>query len=83
MLLYLLSPAKTLDFESQIPELPSSMPRFLEDSAALVDVMKDVGSRIGDVNGNFYQVGGVERGAVSELENELFRARGSACDLGF
>jgi len=36
----LLSPAKTLDFESEMPELPSSMPRFLEESASLVEVMK-------------------------------------------
>ena len=40
MLLYLLSPAKTLDYQSEIPSLRSTMPRFLDHSAELVGLMK-------------------------------------------
>ncbi len=39
-MLYLLSPAKTLDYDSEVPSLRGTMPRFLEDSAELAEVMK-------------------------------------------
>jgi len=48
MLIYLLSPAKTLDFESDVPNLPKfsqSMPRFLNDSESLVKVMKEMSAQ--------------------------------------
>lgn len=40
MILYLLSPAKTLDYQSEIPSLRSTMPRFLGHSAELAGLMK-------------------------------------------
>jgi len=45
MLIYLLSPAKTLDFESEVPKDFFSMPRFLKDSASLVQVMREMSSQ--------------------------------------
>ena len=40
-MLILLSPAKTLDFEQPAVTRKHSVPRFLEDSAALVDIMRE------------------------------------------
>ncbi len=39
-MIYLLSPAKTLDYESNVPPLPATMPRFLDHSAELAGIMK-------------------------------------------
>ena len=39
-MIYLLSPAKTLDFDTEIPSLRGTMPRFLEHSAELVALMQ-------------------------------------------
>lgn len=39
-MIYLLSPAKTLDYESEVPSLRATMPRFLEHSAELAGIMK-------------------------------------------
>jgi uncharacterized protein len=39
-MLFLLSPAKTLDYESPLPELPHSRPRFVADSARLIEVLR-------------------------------------------
>lgn len=39
-MIYLLSPAKTLDYESEIPSLRATQPRFLEHSSELVALMK-------------------------------------------
>ena len=39
-MIYLLSPAKTLDCESEIPTVRATMPRFLEHSSELVGLMK-------------------------------------------
>ena len=39
-MIYLLSPAKTLDFESEIPAVRATKPRFLEHSSELVGIMK-------------------------------------------
>ncbi|MFK7909791.1 MAG: peroxide stress protein YaaA [Akkermansiaceae bacterium] len=39
-MLYLLSPAKTLDYDSEVPSLRATMPRFLDDSAELAGVMQ-------------------------------------------
>ena len=39
-MLYLLSPAKTLDYDSEVPSVRGTMPRFLDDSAELSEVMK-------------------------------------------
>ncbi|BDS05964.1 UPF0246 protein [Oceaniferula spumae] len=39
-MIYLLSPAKTLDYESDVPSLRSTKPRFLDDSAELAAIMK-------------------------------------------
>lgn len=39
-MIYLLSPAKSLDFDTEVPSLRSTMPRFLADSAELAAVMK-------------------------------------------
>ncbi len=39
-MLTVVSPAKTLDYESEIPVVESSEPAFLEHSAALIDVLK-------------------------------------------
>lgn len=37
-----ISPAKTLDFDSQLPPLPAaSLPRFLDDSAHLIKLLRD------------------------------------------
>jgi cytoplasmic iron level regulating protein YaaA (DUF328/UPF0246 family) len=40
--IFLLSPAKTLDFETPLPPAPSSRPRFLEHSKELVQVMQQM-----------------------------------------
>lgn len=40
LMIYLLSPAKTLDYDSEIPSLRGTMPRFLDRSSELVDVMR-------------------------------------------
>jgi uncharacterized protein len=39
-MLFLLSPAKTLDYESPVPDLPHTLPAFLEDSARLIEVLR-------------------------------------------
>jgi cytoplasmic iron level regulating protein YaaA (DUF328/UPF0246 family) len=39
-MLFLLSPAKTLDYESPLPAVPHTLPAFPEDSARLVEVLR-------------------------------------------
>jgi cytoplasmic iron level regulating protein YaaA (DUF328/UPF0246 family) len=39
-MLFLLSPAKTLDYASPIPEVPHTMPAFMEDSRRLIEVLR-------------------------------------------
>jgi len=39
-MIYLLSPAKTLDYESGMPSVRATMPRFLDHSAELAEIMK-------------------------------------------
>ena len=39
-MIYLLSPAKTLDYDSEIPSVRATMPRFLEHSSELAGIMK-------------------------------------------
>jgi uncharacterized protein len=39
-MLFLLSPAKTLDFESPLPELPHTLPAFVDDAARLIEVLR-------------------------------------------
>ena len=39
-MIYLLSPAKTLDYDSEMPSVRATMPRFLEHSAELAEIMK-------------------------------------------
>jgi uncharacterized protein len=39
-MLFLLSPAKTLDYASPLPPLPHTLPVFLEDSARLIEVLR-------------------------------------------
>jgi cytoplasmic iron level regulating protein YaaA (DUF328/UPF0246 family) len=39
-MLFLLSPAKTLDYESPVPDLPHTLPAFLDDSARLIEVLR-------------------------------------------
>jgi cytoplasmic iron level regulating protein YaaA (DUF328/UPF0246 family) len=39
-MLFLLSPAKTLDYESPLPELPHTLPEFAADSARLIEVLR-------------------------------------------
>ena len=39
-MLFLLSPAKTLDYASPVPDLPHTLPAFLEDSARLIEVLR-------------------------------------------
>ncbi len=39
-MLFLLSPAKTLDYESPLPQLPHTLPRFTQRSAELIEVLR-------------------------------------------
>ena len=39
-MLFLLSPAKTLDYESPLPDVPHTLPAFAEDSARLIEVLR-------------------------------------------
>jgi cytoplasmic iron level regulating protein YaaA (DUF328/UPF0246 family) len=39
-MLFLLSPAKTLDYESPLPEVPHTLPAFPEDSVRLIEVLR-------------------------------------------
>lgn len=39
-MLFLLSPAKTLDYDSPVPAVPHTLPRFLDDSARLMEVLR-------------------------------------------
>ncbi|MGV3495074.1 MAG: peroxide stress protein YaaA [Ramlibacter sp.] len=39
-MIFLLSPAKTLDYESPVPSLPHTLPAFPEDSRRLVEVLR-------------------------------------------
>jgi cytoplasmic iron level regulating protein YaaA (DUF328/UPF0246 family) len=39
-MLFLLSPAKTLDYESPLPPVPHTLPTFAEDAARLVEVLR-------------------------------------------
>lgn len=43
-MIYLLSPAKTLDYDSEVPSLRATKPRFLDDSAELAATMKKMTS---------------------------------------
>lgn len=40
-MLIVLSPAKTLDFESPIPSVPVTLPRFIPEAATLVGILRD------------------------------------------
>ena len=42
-MLIVISPAKTLDYESEIPALDVTQPEFLKDSAALIKELRDLG----------------------------------------
>jgi uncharacterized protein len=39
-MLFLLSPAKTLDYDAPLPELPHTLPAFAADSARLIEVLR-------------------------------------------
>jgi cytoplasmic iron level regulating protein YaaA (DUF328/UPF0246 family) len=39
-MLFLLSPAKTLDYESPVPPVPHTLPAFVEDAARLIGVLR-------------------------------------------
>ena len=39
-MLFLLSPAKTLDYDSPVPDVPHTLPAFAEDSARLIEVLR-------------------------------------------
>lgn len=39
-MLFLLSPAKSLDYESPVPDVPHTLPAFAEDSARLIEVLR-------------------------------------------
>jgi uncharacterized protein len=39
-MLFLLSPAKTLDYESPVPDVAHTLPAFLEDSVRLIEVLR-------------------------------------------
>jgi hypothetical protein len=39
-MLFLLSPAKTLDYESPLPDVPHTLPAFPDDSARLIEVLR-------------------------------------------
>jgi hypothetical protein len=39
-MLFLLSPAKSLDYESNIPQVPHTLPDFVQDSARLIEVLR-------------------------------------------
>ena len=39
-MLYLLSPAKSLDYETPVADLPYTQPQFVAQSAQLIDVLK-------------------------------------------
>jgi uncharacterized protein len=39
-MLFLLSPAKTLDYASPIPDVPHTLPAFAADAAHLVEVLR-------------------------------------------
>lgn len=65
-MIYLLSPAKTLDYESTTPSLKVTMPRFLKDSKEIVEIMKQkspadlealmgVSSKLADLNVERFQ----------------------------
>ncbi len=66
-MIYLLSPAKTLDCESEIPSIRTTKPRFLEYSAELVAIMKkkkpaeleklmDISSNLAELNAERFRV---------------------------
>lgn len=40
-MLIVLSPAKKLDYESPLPEVPTTLPPFTEQSAELIDILRD------------------------------------------
>lgn len=39
-MLFLLSPAKTLDYESPLPDLPHTLPAFVHDASRLIEVLR-------------------------------------------
>lgn len=39
-MLFLLSPAKSLDYDTPLPELPHTLPQFVPDSARLIEVLR-------------------------------------------
>jgi cytoplasmic iron level regulating protein YaaA (DUF328/UPF0246 family) len=39
-MLFLISPAKTLDYQSPVPDVPYTLPAFLDDSARLIEVLR-------------------------------------------
>src|SRR6187397_1265978 len=39
-MLFLLSPAKSLDYETPVASLPHTLPQFLEDSQRLIEVLR-------------------------------------------
>jgi len=67
MLIYLLSPAKTQDYNSDIVSLRATMPRFLEHSAELVGLMKQLSS------GDLQKLMGVSE-KLAELNVARFQA---------
>jgi cytoplasmic iron level regulating protein YaaA (DUF328/UPF0246 family) len=66
-MIYLLSPAKTLDYDSVIPSVRATMPRFLEHSSELAGIMKKmtsadleklmgISSKLADLNAERFRV---------------------------
>lgn len=41
-MLFLLSPAKTLDYDSPLPDLPHTRPRFIAESTELIDTLREL-----------------------------------------
>src|SRR5262245_513777 len=39
-MLFLLSPAKSLDYESPVPQVPHTLPAFADDSVRLIEVLR-------------------------------------------
>ena len=65
-MIYLLSPAKTLDYDSKIPSIDSTMPRFLEHSTELASLMKKMSAE------DLVQLMGVSQ-KLAELNVARFR----------
>ena len=74
-MLFLLSPAKSLDYDTPVPEsVPHTRPQFVPQSTALIEVLREKSvRRLPPLMAPWRHPGGAERGPLPGLEAAIHR----------